>query len=152
MYNLDGGKTGLDEQETKLPTYWNTTFAKICLGMKVGSETRFIVIEKEAKSLHSLIADGKFRSTKKSRDQWKSLIASPYLQQNCNREGFNTKADNGNHAKARIGIIMNGENNCRSCDSVIGFGLKNFRTPDNTCGNSFRSYQNNKAMGYIFVL
>ncbi|PFX16288.1 hypothetical protein AWC38_SpisGene19441 [Stylophora pistillata] len=30
-FNLPGGETGFDEQESKLPTYWNTSFSKICL-------------------------------------------------------------------------------------------------------------------------
>ena len=33
-FNLPGGETGFDSQETKLPTYWETPFSKICLGMK----------------------------------------------------------------------------------------------------------------------
>ena len=57
-FNLDEGKTGFDSQETKLPSYWNTSFSKICLGMKIGQQIRFIFINKEANSLYSLIADG----------------------------------------------------------------------------------------------
>ena len=58
-FNLDEGKTGFDSQETKLPSYWtDTSFSKICLGMKIGQQIRFIVINKEANSLYSLIADG----------------------------------------------------------------------------------------------
>ena len=33
-YNLRGGKTGFDTQETKLPSFWETNFSKICLGMR----------------------------------------------------------------------------------------------------------------------
>jgi len=55
-YNLPGGETGFDAQETKLPTYWNTSFTKICLGMKIGQQINFIVINKQANSLYSLIA------------------------------------------------------------------------------------------------
>ena len=46
--NLPGGKTGLDSQETKLPTYWNTPFSKICLGMKIGHQIKFTVINVHA--------------------------------------------------------------------------------------------------------
>ena len=53
-FNLDEGKTGFDSQETKLPSYWNTSFSKILIGQQI----RFIVINKEANSLYSLIADG----------------------------------------------------------------------------------------------
>ena len=57
-FNIGGGKTGLDEQETKLPNYWNTSFSKICLGRKIGEQMNFIVMNKQVSSLFSLIADG----------------------------------------------------------------------------------------------
>ncbi|KAL9953456.1 hypothetical protein ACROYT_G040878 [Oculina patagonica] len=60
-FNLPGGMTGLDTQETKLPTYWNTHFSKICLSMRVGHQIKFIAINKHANSLYSLIADGTAR-------------------------------------------------------------------------------------------
>ena len=148
--------TGLDSEETKLPTYWNTPFTKICLGMKVGSDTRFILLPKQARSLYSLIADGVYRATSLSRDTWKSLIAGSSLQQNCNKEGFNTVGDRVHHAKSRIGFIANNENNCKSPDSVIGFGIGNYAYSDNTCGNEARwvrdnGAKNTKVMGYIFL-
>ena len=46
VYNLPGGETGFDELETKLLTYWDTSFSKICLGMKIGNQLNFIVINK----------------------------------------------------------------------------------------------------------
>ena len=60
----------------------------------------------------------------------------------------------GGTAKARIGILFNNENECKSCDSGIEFG------PDdsNTCGNeALAQYDADngnkhiKAMGYILV-
>ena len=102
-FNLDGGKTGFDSQETKLPSYWNTSFSKICLGMKIGQQIKFIVINKQANSLYSLIADGQYRSTSLGRDKWKSLIGSEAsLQKNCNKEGFNAVGGNTGNSKARI--------------------------------------------------
>ena len=62
-YNFAGGRTGFDSQETKLPTYWNTAFSKICLGMKIGHQLRFVTVNKSASSLYSLIADGRYRAT-----------------------------------------------------------------------------------------
>ena len=89
-YNRPGGETGFDKQETKLPTYWNTSFSKICLGMKIGEQLKFIIINKQADSLHSLIADEQYRNTSLGRDEWKKLIGSEAsLQKNCNMEGFN---------------------------------------------------------------
>ena len=75
-FNLLGGETGFDEQESKLPTFWNTSFSKICLGMKINQQLKFTVIYKLADSLHSLIADGQYRKTFLGRDGWKKLIGS----------------------------------------------------------------------------
>ena len=49
-YNLSGGNTGFDLQETKLPTNWRTSFSKVCLGMRIDNQLRFIVINKQADS------------------------------------------------------------------------------------------------------
>ena len=159
----DGGKTGFDLQETKLPSYWNTSFSKICLGMRINNQSRFIVIKRTATSLHSLIADGKYRNTSLGRDTWKSLIGSEAsMQFNCNREGFNAKSDKQyspgrDQAKARIGILGNNENDCGQCDSRIGFGTGGVHDDSNTCGNEAKitpldnGYKHIKAMGYILV-
>ena len=126
-YNLPGGETGFDQEETKLPTYWNTSFAKICLGMKVDQQLRFVAISMQADSLHSLISDGHYRSTSLGRDTWKSLIGPQgSLQPKCNKEGFNVEPEisSWKHkaSRARIGIVANNNNNCLDVDSRIGFG------------------------------
>jgi len=155
-YNLPGGKTGFDNQETKLPTYWNTPFSKICLGMKIGQQIKFLVIKKKAISLHSLIADRKYRATSLGRNTWKTLIGSQAsLQTNCNKEGFNV-AGGKSHSKARIGILGNEQKDCASCDSRIGFGTGGYPDDSNTCGNAATASPDNgnkkiKAMGYILV-
>ena len=41
----------------------NIPFSKICLGMKIGQQTKFFIISKTANSLYSLIADGQYRAT-----------------------------------------------------------------------------------------
>ena len=92
--------------------------------MKVNQQINFIVMNKQADSLHSLIADGQNRSTSLGRNTWKSLLGSQVsLQINCNREGFNVEGDRPSDPKARIDIITNNENHCDNCDSVIGFGM-----------------------------
>ena len=154
-YNLPGGETGFDTQETKLPTYWNTSFTKICLGMKVNQQIKFIVINKQADSLYSLIADGQYRATSLGRNTWKKLIGSQAsLQYNCNKEGFNSVCTS--YAKARIGILGNNENACSTCDSRIGFGTGGYPDDSITCGNAAKHSADNgdrliKAMGYILV-
>ncbi|XP_027037843.1 uncharacterized protein LOC113666279 [Pocillopora damicornis] len=156
-YNLPGGKTGFDKQETKLPTYWNTSFSKICLGMKIGQHIQFIVINKQAHSLYSLIADEHYRSTSLGRGTWKKLIGSQAsLQHNCNKEGFNVVCNQEENSRARIGIVSNNENDCHSCDSRIGFGSRGKHDNSNTCGNEAMYSTDNgdkhiKAMGYILV-
>ena len=81
-FNLPGGETGFDSQE---PTYWETPFSKICLGMKQGQHISFIAIDKQSDSLYSLIADDQHRATSLGREKWKSLIGQEAsLQPNCN--------------------------------------------------------------------
>ena len=161
-FNLPGGKTGIDAHETKLPTYWNTPFSKICLGMKIGHQEKFVVLLKQASSLHSLISDGLYRPTSLGRNKWKSLIGSASLQPYCNQEGFNTKWSLSNPGPAiraaRISILGNEQNDCISCDSRIGFGTGGDPDDTNTCGNEAfaetgadNGGKHIKAMGYIFV-
>ena len=157
-HNLLGGETGFDAQETKLPSYWNTSFTKICLGMKITQQINFIVINKTADSLYSLIADGEHRATSLGRDTWKSLIGSnASLQLNCNMEGFNAANSSTSPFKARIGILGNQENDCDSCDSRIGFGTGGLHDDSNTCGNVAKPHEPDNgekyitAMGYILV-
>ncbi|KAL9953969.1 hypothetical protein ACROYT_G041453 [Oculina patagonica] len=156
-YNIRGGETGFDTQETKLPSYWNTSFSKICLGMKIGQQINFIVINKQANSLYSLIADGQYRATSLGRNTWKTLIGSEAsLQLNCNKEGFNAASDKTVMGKARIGFLGNDGGICDYCDSRIGFGTGGIPDDNNTCGNeAIRSPDNGdkhiKAMGYILV-
>ena len=156
-YNPSGGETGFDQQETKLPTYWNTSFSKICLGMKIWHQLRYIVISKQADSLYSLIADGQYRITSLSRDAWKALIGSQaYLQYYCNKEGFNAVCSWSKHSKARIGIVGNKYDDCGACDSRIGFGTRGYPDDLNTCCNVAKWYPDNgdkyiKVVGCILV-
>ena len=146
--------TGFDSKETKLPTYWNTPFSKICLGIKIGQQLKFMVINKQAKSLYSLIADGNYRNTSLGRNTWKQLIGSQSsLQLNCNKEGFNTLCIG---QRMRIGILSNNEDDCITCDSRIGFGADTSVGDSNTCGNvalygGDNGDKNIRAMGYILV-
>ena len=155
-FNPQGGENGFDSQETKLPTYWNTSFSKICLGMKLGNLLSFITIRKQASSLYSVIADGKYRDTSLGRDTWKSLIGSEAsLQVKCYKEGFNALAKE-EFSKARIGIIANDRYDCNTCNSRIGFGTGGIGDDSNTCGNEAKHEGDNgdkhiKTIGYILV-
>ena len=125
--------------------------------MKVDQQFKSVVINYQARSLYSLIADNIYRNTSLGRDTWKELIASQAsLQLNCNKEGFNVLIGSKQQSKARIGIVGNNENDCRSCDSRIGFGTGGDYDDSNTCGNEATYNADNgdrhiKAMGYILV-
>ena len=125
--------------------------------MKIGNLTNFIVIERQANSLYSLIADGQYLATFMGRDIWKKLIGSQAsLQSNCNKEGFNAAGSDQGSSKARIGFLGNNENDCVTPDSRIGFGTGGYHDDSNTCGNeafssSDKGTKHIKAMGYILV-
>ena len=150
-----------------MPSYWNTSFSKICLGIKINitGNISFAVIDRQADSLHSLIADGQKRKTSLGRDAWKALIGSRgSLQTYCNVEGFNVEGEfmgsdnDSRRARARIGIISNDFDNCITCDSRIGFGTGGRPGDNNVCGNAAHGNwkpdnggNNIKGIGYILV-
>ena len=128
--------------------------------MKVSQQTNFVVVDKEASSLFSLIADGQYRNTTLGREKWKGLISNVSLQTKCNKEGFNAvcAGEKEFYSKARIGIVANQEPNCNSCDSRIGFGTAGHYGHRNTCGNeanrgvdSDNGKKHIRVMGFIFV-
>ena len=124
--------------------------------MKIKNEINFIVIHKQANSLYSLIADGKYRNTSLGRDKWMSLIGSnASLQLKCKKEGFNAQCSLNKRSKTRIGILGNDQNDCHECNSRLGFGSGgNFDDRGNTCGNldnHKRKRLSIKTMGYILV-
>ena len=125
--------------------------------MKIGQELKSVIINHQARSLYSLIADGKYRASSLGRNTWKKLIGPrASLQPNCNKEGFNVLCTDSNYSKARIGIVANNQNVCSSCDSRIGFGTGGLFDSYNTCGNEAQYGGDNgdqhiKVMGYILV-
>ncbi|CAB4005221.1 Hypothetical predicted protein, partial [Paramuricea clavata] len=127
-YAIEDGLQGLNEKQTKLASYWNTPFNKICLGMKVNGATKWIASNYTTISLHSVIEDGTFKRTTIGKEAWKSLINGSSLQKNCNQEGFNMVTKNKfkryafAYTNVRIGLVANNQNDCESCNSCIGFG------------------------------
>ena len=104
--------------------------------MKIGQQMKFTVINKQANSLYSVIADGQYRATSLGRNSWKTLIGpEASLQIGCNREGFNAECTDSLYSKTRIGNIGNDQNDCTTCDSRIGFGSGGNSDDSNTCGN-----------------
>ena len=80
-----------------------------------------LVIPFSSNSMYDLLRYDLFVATNLGRDAWLNSYAftvgsQPY----CNREGFN----NVSSRKARIGIFFNNENDCNTCDSVVGVGIE----------------------------
>ena len=127
--------------------------------MNISQVIRFAVIDRQADSLHSLIADEQYRNTSLGRDTWKALIGSQgSLQTYCKVEGFNVDGGGFGQARARIGIISNDGDHCIGCDSRIGFGTGGAPDDNNVCGNAANGKlnpdnggKNVKGIGYILV-
>ena len=158
IYALEDGLKVLTEKQTKLASYWNTPFSKICLGMKVRGITKWIVLHHKARSLFNEIADGAFRETSVGKDKWKSLLNGSCLLPNCNKEGFNLQRewDNKYYLKTRIGFMTNNENNCDTSDACIGFGISVRGcglAVTTTCGNlAVCKPDHVNAFGFVLVL
>ena len=121
-WNVSRGVDGLTEIETKLASYHNTPFTKICLGMTQENVPSWIIVSYPATSLYSVIAGGSYSEIIVGRAEWRSLINGSSLQPHCNKKGFNVQFSKHN-LKLRIGIASNNEGNCETCDSVLGFGI-----------------------------
>ena len=150
-YAIQDGLEGLAEKESKLASYWNTPFTKICLGMSYNGTRKWMTFNYTASSLYSVIADGQFRATTAGRATWKSLIAGSSLQHYCNKEGFNIPKTTGR--AIRIGITANEYHNCNSCNSWIAYGISR---SEKTCGNHANYKPDNgvkdfATFGYILV-
>ncbi|XP_031557831.1 uncharacterized protein LOC116294376 [Actinia tenebrosa] len=151
-YNLSAGKTGFDNHETKMPSYWVMPFQSLCVGMKVGNNLNWALIPYPASSLYDAIVGNHTFTI--GRNKWMSLIDGSSLQQNCNAEGFNVGKEGLDWVSARIGVVANDQNDCDTPDSSIGFGI-GFSTL--TCGNRCSGLgcsngeKNVAAFGYILI-
>jgi hypothetical protein len=162
-YEVKNGLEGLTDKQTKLASYWKTPFQKICLGMKVegGTETdiKWIAIDHEASSLFDVIANDNFAATNITKSKWNSLINGSTIQQNCNIQGFNVRGGESFWKMyVRIGLVANDENDCKTCNSCIGFGASitscGGLVKKKACGSihACRYNRNNIAtFGYILV-
>ena len=126
--------------------------------MTVNGETKLMRLDYEASSLHSVIADGQIRGTSAGKETWISLIAGSSLQRYCNNQGFNIDCFSTSGVKARLAFVANNAQNCRTCDSWIGFGVyySGCSTIDyQACGNrafcATERVVDIPAFGYLFV-
>ena len=142
----------MGKNETKLASYHNTPFDKICLGMTGNDVTNWILLSYTATSLYSVIADGSYHETNLGREAWKSLINDAILQPNCTKEGFNAQCLYKGR-KSRIGILTSDINDCSGCKTVIGFGIEIDSLEWSSGYWYYYSTSKNKkfTFGYIFV-
>ena len=140
----------MTQNETKLASYHNTPFTKVCLGMAANNVTNWIQVSHNATSLYSVIADGSYRETNVGRAEWMSLINDAKLDSTCQKEGFNVQCNK--LRKARIGIL-GGVRNCNYCVTVIGFGIKmNWEVSSGNILDKKNVLKVKKlTFGYIFV-
>jgi len=116
----------------------------------------FLLINRVADSMYSLLHDGQYRNTSLGRDTWKTIIGLQVsLQMNCNMEGFNARCFWRYNSRVRIGFAANNQDDCWTCDSRIGFGSGGLPDDSNTCGHAAQNGDNGnkivKAMCYLFV-
>ncbi|KAJ7394087.1 hypothetical protein OS493_003763 [Desmophyllum pertusum] len=159
-YNKDGG-TSLNDEETKLSSFWSTPFSRLCLGMKDElGETNWITLSYVGSSLRDVIGNGTSKATHLNPTEWTKLLRlavnNSRIQVRCTFQGFNIRDgsifDNG--AKARIGIIGTPNTCDETAQSRIGFGTAGSyygQTEGNSCGNEKKKELSIKAFGYIFV-
>jgi hypothetical protein len=119
---LNPGNTGFDTTQAKLQSFNSVAFTQVRLGMRKYAEPAddidWITINQAASSLVALF-NGGYIATSVGRDNWLNLLEGVNSQPNCNKEGINTAQA---YSQMRIGIAMNQEADCNSCDRILGFG------------------------------
>ena len=119
--------------------------------MKVENVIKWIEVDHEASSLLNEIVNKTWKEMKGGKNgnpnvtayKWKTLVNGSCLQKNSNKEGFNFftsfETAHGHHyMKVRIGFVANNQNDCKTPNSCIGFGISVRgcgRSVSTACGN-----------------
>lgn len=152
VFNVENGLKSFYQNEAKFTAFNELSFDDICIGIRVSTDTRWLLIPGiPKKSLRSIFATGLELYTSRGRNEWKGLIGSSSLQNNCNKQGFNLKSGISDTILVRLGYVANEQNNCNSCDSFIGMGSK-WQIP---CGNVAASSPDNgnkQTVGMCYIL
>ena len=137
-----------DRNETKNLAYSEVPLTQLRMGMLDDEDTlRWMNADVEADSLFAVLFSGSYIATRHTREEWFAMVPNPSAQDHCNRSGFN------NALRVRIGMVFNQEEDCRSPDSWIGFGL----TGDSASVGNFADERwspearNTATFGYLFV-
>ena len=119
-FNVEGGKTGFDSEETKLATYSSSPFNQVCFGTRFENQDTFFVTNKTADSIFSVIAGNVLHPTSVGRNTLRKLFGNKgSLEPYCTTEGFNPVCF---PILVRIGILFNDFSPCTQCGSWIAFG------------------------------
>ncbi len=150
---LAAASTDLSQTEAKFASALTTPFTEMKAAMIDGAQTRTITFSTGTKgSLRAALtgAAATASNTSAGPAAWKSLVASPQLQPNCNREGLNVAAAGWS---VRVGIISNEQNDCNTPDSFIGFGSNQAAVPTGSlCSfNCTGAACTTKTFGYLYV-
>lgn len=145
-----------DQKQAKLSSYHTVSVADVLIRMQEGTSgpLRSLIVRKQGKSLYDLIQPGTTVSfdVEAKKLSWKSLVGSPSLQSNCNKEGFNVKGDGSGRVKrVRIGIINNDQNSCKSTDSFVGIGSDVYSSGNYARSNGAGGNRDIRTFSYVYV-
>jgi len=119
---LNPTSLSFDTTQAKLQPFNDVAFTQVRLGMRhytnPADDIDWITINQAANSLVDVFNSG-YIATTVGRAGWLNLLEGVNTQPNCNKEGFNAEQT---YSKMRIGLAMNQENDCNSCDRILGFG------------------------------
>jgi hypothetical protein len=135
----------------KTKVYTNYPFSEVRL--VAGDLSNGLIENWSGTSLSSFM--GSSNASTNNRTAWISWITAaagedPSLQSNCNQAGTNKAYK---YMYVRLGITSNGEDNCSSNDSALGFGIKGLSPYSNVnpLGAFSISGRNSLYTGAIFV-
>lgn len=90
-------------------------------------DTNTVTSPLAADSLAIAIGSG-FAPLAVSRDAWLALVPGAVLQEHCNLSGVDAAGADAEHARVRIGIVANQEDDCGTPDSFVGVGAFEAKT------------------------
>ncbi|XP_057305120.1 uncharacterized protein LOC130642067 [Hydractinia symbiolongicarpus] len=123
-YNVNEAINDPLRKEAKYKAFLNLPFTYICLGMRVGSNTKYIKLEKPYSSLSQLFTEigQDEKDTHVEEKYWREFIPGGTLQTGCVKQGFNIEAK---IVSLRLGAIA-GKNHTdcgkKATDTWIGIG------------------------------
>ncbi len=130
--------SGLDDGEAKLRGFFTVPLFEIRLGIRLGEETRWGTIPRQAHSLREVFASPKNTYTLMGKEFWASLGA--WTGDACNREGVNNQNPRDSYWRTRLGWIS-AKTDCNYEANVFGVGL------DGSLGMSAGQYGSNIYAG-----